>query len=81
VPYIYKDFGLPTQEKLEFLNYADTVKYLENGTFSEGSMEPKIRACLSFIKNGGKKSVITEATKLEDHTYGSKITMEYDDEV
>ena len=80
VSFIYKDFGLPTQEKLEFLNYADTVKYLEAGTFAEGSMEPKIRACLNFIKNGGKKSVITEATKLEDHTYGSKITMEYDEQ-
>ena len=78
VSFIYKDFGLPTQEKLEFLNYEDTMKYLEAGTFAEGSMEPKIRACLNFIRNGGKKSVITEATKLEDRTYGSKITMEYE---
>ncbi len=80
VSFIYKDFGLPTQEKLEFLNYADTVKYLEAGTFAEGSMEPKIRACLRFIRKGGKKSVITEATKLEDHSYGSKITMEYEND-
>ncbi|WP_372947696.1 carbamate kinase [Mariniphaga sp.] len=79
VPFIYKDFGLPTQQKLEFLNYADTVKYLEMGTFAEGSMEPKIRACLEFIKSGGKKSVITEAKKLEDKSFGSKITMEYDE--
>ncbi len=79
VPFIYKDFGLPTQEKLEFLNYADTTKYLEAGTFAEGTMEPKIKACLNFIKKGGKKSVITEATKLEDRSFGSKITMEYDD--
>ena len=78
VSFIYKDFGKPTQEKLEFLNYADTVKYLEAGTFSEGTMEPKIRACLNFIKNGGRKSVITEAKKLEDKSYGSKITMEYE---
>ncbi|MCK3685288.1 carbamate kinase [Maribellus sp. YY47] len=78
VSFIYKDYGLPTQEKLEFLDYADTVKHLENGTFAEGSMEPKIRACLHFIENGGSKSVITEATKLEDRSYGSKITMEYD---
>ncbi len=78
VSFIYKDFGKPTQEKLEFLNYADTVKYLEMGTFAEGTMEPKIRACLNFVKNGGKKSVITEAKKLEDKSYGSKITMEYD---
>lgn len=78
VSFIYKDFGLPTQEKLEFLNYADTMKYLEAGTFAEGTMAPKIKACLSFIKNGGEKSVITEAKKLEDKSYGSKITMEYD---
>ncbi len=78
VSFIYKNFGLPNQEKLEFLNYADTVKYLAEGTFAEGTMEPKIKACLNFIKNGGKKSVITEAKKLEDKTYGSKITLEYE---
>jgi len=79
VPFIYKDFGKPTQSKLEFLDYADTVAYLEAGTFADGTMEPKIRACLNFIKNGGKKSVITEAKKLEDKSYGSKITMFYED--
>ena len=78
VPYIYKDYRKPTQEILEFLDYADTVKYLEAGMFGEGSMAPKIRACLHFIKNGGQKSVITEAKKLEDRRYGSNITMEYD---
>ena len=78
VSFIYKDFSLPTQEKLEFLNYDDTVKYLEAGTFAEGTMAPKIKACLYFIKNGGDKSVITEAKKLEDKSYGSKITMEYE---
>ena len=77
VPFIFKDFGLPTQEKLEFLNYSDTLKYLETGTFGEGSMAPKISAALAFIKNGGDKSIITEASKLEDKSYGSKITMEY----
>lgn len=78
VSFIYKDFGLPTQEKLEFLDYNDTVKYLEAGTFAEGSMAPKIKAALEFIKNGGDKSIITEASKLEDKSYGSKITMNYD---
>ena len=48
------------------------------GTFAEGTMEPKIRACLEFLKSGGKKSVITESKKLEDKSFGSKITMEYD---
>lgn len=79
VPYIYKNFKQENEEILEFLDYDDTVKLLNDGQFAEGSMAPKIRACLDFVKNGGKKSVITEATKLEDKKYGSKITMKYDE--
>jgi carbamate kinase len=78
VSFIYKDFGLPTQEKLEFLDYNDALKYLKAGIFAEGIMEPKIRAALRFIEKGGKKSVITEAKKLEDRSFGSKITMNYE---
>lgn len=78
VPFIYKNYKLPDQEVLEFLNYSDTKKYLESGEFSEGSMAPKIRACLQFLEQGGKKAIITEAFKLADKSYGSKITMDYD---
>jgi carbamate kinase len=78
VPYIYKNFKQPNEEVLEFLDYNDTMELMKDGQFAEGSMAPKIRACLEFIQNGGKKSVITEATKLEDKKYGSKITMEYE---
>jgi carbamate kinase len=80
VPYIYINYKKPDQEIKEFLNYKDTVRYLEEGQFAKGSMEPKIRACLNFIKHGGSKSVITEAFKLADMKYGSKITMEYEDD-
>ena len=78
VPFVYINYNKPDQEKKEFLNYADTVRYLEQGMFGEGDMAPKIRACLQFIEQGGEKSVITEAFKLEDRSYGTKITMEYD---
>jgi len=80
VPYIYINYKKPDQQVKEFLNYSDTLKFLNDGQFTKGSMEPKIRACLSFIKNGGSKSVITEAFKLSDRKYGSKITMEYEDD-
>jgi carbamate kinase len=78
VPYVYIHFNTPQQEVAEFLNYADTLSLLEKGMFGEGDMAPKIKACLHFIKSGGEKSVITEAFKLEDKSYGTKITMEYD---
>ena len=54
-------------------------KYMDEGKFGEGNMAPKIKASLKFVENGGGKSVITEATKLEDRTYGTKITLEYED--
>jgi carbamate kinase len=79
VPYIYINYKKPNQEIKEFLNYADALKYLNEGQFAKGSMAPKIQACLNFIKNGGKMGVITEAFKLADTKYGSKITMEYED--
>ncbi|MBW6500135.1 MAG: carbamate kinase [Bacteroidales bacterium] len=79
VPYIYVNYKKPDQEIREFLNYADTVRLLNEGHFAKGSMEPKIIACLNFIREGGKMSVITEAFKLADKKYGSKITMEYEE--
>jgi len=80
VPYIYINYKKPDQEIKEFLSYSDALKYLNEGHFAKGSMAPKIQACLNFIKNGGKMSVITEAFKLDDKRYGSKITMEYEDD-
>ena len=78
VPFVYINYNTPEQEKREFLDYRDTMDLLEKGMFGEGDMAPKIRACLNFIGNGGAKSVITEAFKLEDTDYGTKITMEYE---
>lgn len=78
VSYVYINYKKPNEQKLEFINKADTEKYLAEGMFGEGNMAPKIRACLNFIDNGGHMSVITEATKLEDMSYGTKITLEYE---
>jgi carbamate kinase len=80
VPYIYINYKKPDQQIREFLDYEDTLKYLNEGQFAKGSMAPKIEACLNFIRKGGRMSVITEAFKLADKKYGSKITMYYEDD-
>lgn len=79
VDYVYVNYRQHNEIKLDFLNRADALKYLDEGKFGEGSMAPKIRASLNFIEKGGKKSVITEATKLPDKTFGTKITINYED--
>ena len=78
VPYVYKNYGEDNQEELEFLDNKDAQVLLDSGAFGEGSMAPKVKAALYFINHGGDKSVITEATKLDDRRFGTKITMEYE---
>ncbi|MCF6180833.1 carbamate kinase [Lutibacter sp.] len=78
VPFVYMNYGKENQEILEFLDETDTLKYLESGQFSEGSMQPKIKAALEFVQNGGEKSIITESRKLEDKSFGTKITLKYE---
>jgi carbamate kinase len=75
VPYVYLNYKKPDQEIAEFITRDQARKYIEMGMFGEGSMAPKMEAALYFIEHGGEKSVITEATKLENKKYGSRITM------
>ena len=75
VPFVYTNYNTPQQEKLELLNKVQIEEYIADGTFGEGDMSPKIKACLSFVENGGKKAVITEATKLSDKSCGTKIVL------
>jgi carbamate kinase len=76
VPYVYLNYKKPNQEIAEFITRDQARQYLNMGMFSEGSMAPKMEAALYFIEHGGSKSVITEATKLENKKYGSRITMD-----
>ncbi|HIE15924.1 MAG TPA: carbamate kinase, partial [Bacteroidales bacterium] len=75
VPYVYINYATPEQQALEFLTKADAERYLKSGMFGEGNMSPKIRAAIEFVEYGGQKSIITEATKLEDKSYGTKLTL------
>jgi carbamate kinase len=75
VPYVYLNYKKPDQKIAEFITHDKARQYLKLGMFGEGSMAPKMEAALFFIEHGGAKSVITEATKLENKKYGSRITM------
>ncbi|HHJ10085.1 MAG TPA: carbamate kinase, partial [Bacteroidetes bacterium] len=79
VPYVFLNYKQKNQQIVEFLDRADSLRYLEQGMFGEGNMAPKILAAVKFVENGGEKSVITEGTKLEDKKFGTKITLHYDD--
>jgi carbamate kinase len=48
-------------------------QYLKEGHFAAGSMGPKIKAAIHFIRNGGKETIITESTQLGNPDSGTKI--------
>jgi len=73
VPNVYINYKQPDEKKLETLTVSDAKKYLADGMFGEGSMAPKVEACLKFIENGGKKAIITEATQLTNENSGTQI--------
>lgn len=73
VPNVFINFNTPEQKKLETVGIAEIEKYLQEGHFTEGSMAPKVRACIMFVKNGGKEAIITEATQLKNSEVGTKI--------
>ena len=50
VEYVYRDFATPRQKALNNLSVAESKKFLDEGQFGKGSMEPKIRAAIMFLE-------------------------------
>jgi carbamate kinase len=53
------NFNKPNVQWLDQLSVEDAKKYLAEGQFGKGSMEPKVKAVLNFLERGGKKALIT----------------------
>ena len=73
VPKVYIRFNKPDQKALDVISVDEAQKYYDDGEFAAGSMGPKILAAISFVKNGGKETVITESTMLGDANGGTRI--------
>ncbi len=54
------NYGTPKEQPLDELTIAEAGKYMEEGQFEAGSMEPKIQAAIDFIGNSAiRRTVIT----------------------
>jgi len=71
------NFGKPNEEDLDRLTIAEAEKYLKEGHFLPGSMEPKVRACIRFLKAGGEKAIITSLDKAVEALEGKTGTHFY----
>lgn len=64
------NFGKPDQKAIDHMTVAEAERYLKEGQFPAGSMGPKIQAAIDYLKNGGKKVVITQPHLIEDAIHG-----------
>ena len=73
VPKVYVNFRKTDEKALDTITVAEAERYIEEKQFSEGSMLPKVKAALYFVRNGGKECVITDATQLGVPGGGTRI--------
>ena len=59
-------FNSPSEENLQTITVADAKKYLADGHFAPGSMQPKIEAGIYFVEHGGREFIITHTEKALD---------------
>ncbi|CCQ93453.1 amino acid (carbamate) kinase [[Clostridium] ultunense Esp] len=61
------DFHKPTEKGLERLTVEEAEQYMEEGQFAPGSMLPKIKAAIKFVKSKkGRRAIITSLDKARE---------------
>jgi len=56
---VYLNYRKPGETPISRMTVSEAKKYLKEGHFAEGSMAPKIRASIEFLKAGGEVAIIT----------------------
>lgn len=68
---VYADWGTPSERPLRRLTVDDAVRMDEQDkAFGEGSMAPKIRAAVDFVRRTGGRAIITSLAHGQDAVHG-----------
>jgi carbamate kinase len=59
------NYNKPNQQWLDRMTLAEAKRYLAEGHFAKGSMEPKIRAIIQYLERRGKEALITNPENIE----------------
>ena len=59
------NFGKENEEWLNEMTVAQAEEYIAEGHFAPGSMLPKVQAFIQFLKDGGKKALITDPPNIQ----------------
>ncbi|MDR1778522.1 MAG: carbamate kinase [Clostridiales Family XIII bacterium] len=65
------NFGKPDERQVDGLTTEEARKYMAEGQFGKGSMQPKIEAAIQFCDSGpGRKTLIAKLTEAHDALLG-----------
>ena len=67
---VYLNFEKENQTRIKNMDLEQATNLYENRTFQEGSMGPKIKAAMHFLKHKGDKVVITSISKIKEALKG-----------
>ena len=68
---VYKNFGSSNQKRVSSMTKKEAEKLYGEGLFQKGSIAPKVRAAIHFLKHHGNKVIITSIPHIEDALNGS----------
>ena len=75
VEYVYRNYGRFDQLPIQSLTSSEAKKLYDNGEFQKGSIGPKIKAAMHFLKYHGDKVVITSIPCIKDAIEGNAGTI------
>ena len=61
---VFSSFATPGQKHYPEISAAELEKLADAGEFPAGSMEPKVRAALHYLRHGGREVLITECGRM-----------------
>jgi carbamate kinase len=76
---VYVDYGTPAQRAVPHMSVREAERLDAAGAFGEGSMAPKVRAAIDFVRHTGGRAIITELHRGRDAVRGeagTTITLE-----
>ena len=65
IDYVYINFGQEKQTPIKEISFKKLNELYNENTFQEGTIKPKIKAALHFLKHHGEKVVITSIDNIE----------------
>ena len=75
IEYLYRNFGEKNQVPIKEISFEDIKKLYNENIFQEGTVKPKVRAAIHFLKYHGKKVVITSINNIEKSINGKSGTI------